>query len=74
MVSEAEKQLTNLFKALFFDVHVRRSLQMLKLYEVAQEFAKKITANSIHLSSLSCRFAKIMTFLVLIKRRLALNQ
>lgn len=41
MVSEAEKQLTNLFKALFFDVHVRRSLQMLQLYEVAQEFAKK---------------------------------
>lgn len=40
-MSEAEEQLTGLFKNLFFDVQVRRSLQMLQIYEVAQEFAKK---------------------------------
>lgn len=40
MVSE-EKQLADLFKYLFFDVQVRRNLQMLQIYEVAQEFARK---------------------------------
>lgn len=41
LVSEAEKQLTDIFKDLFFDVQIRRSLQMLQIYEVAQEFARK---------------------------------
>ncbi|KAJ7384114.1 Caspase 8, apoptosis- cysteine peptidase [Desmophyllum pertusum] len=40
MVSE-EKQLTDLFEHLSFDVQVRQNLQMLQIYEVAQEFAKK---------------------------------
>ena len=40
-LSEAEKQLTDLFKSLFFDVQVRRSLKRSQINEVAEEFAKK---------------------------------
>ncbi|KAJ7384124.1 hypothetical protein OS493_023450 [Desmophyllum pertusum] len=43
MVSEEKhaQPLTDLFKHLLFDVQVRRNLQMLQIYEVAQEFARK---------------------------------
>lgn len=40
-LSEAEKQLTDLFKSLFFDVQIRRSLKRSQINEVAEEFAKK---------------------------------
>ena len=40
-LSEAEKQLTDLFESLFFDVQVRRSLKRSQINEVAEEFAKK---------------------------------
>lgn len=38
---EAEKQLTDLFKYLSFDVQVRRSLKRNQINEVAEEFANK---------------------------------
>lgn len=38
---KAEKQLADLFKSLFFDVQVRRSLKRSQINEVAEEFAKK---------------------------------
>lgn len=41
MAVKVEKQLKVLFKRLFFDVQVRRRLQTLEIYKVAQEFAKK---------------------------------
>ena len=41
MAVKVERQLKVLFKSLFFDVQVRRRLQVLQIYEVAQEFAKK---------------------------------
>ena len=41
MAVKVEKQLKALFNSLFFDVQVRRRLQTLQLYKVAQEFAKK---------------------------------
>lgn len=41
LVFEAEKQLTDLFTYLSFDVQVRRNLQVLQIYGVAEEFAKK---------------------------------
>ena len=42
---EAEKQLTDLFTSLFFDVQVRRSLKRSQINEVAEEFAKKDHSN-----------------------------
>ena len=41
MAVKLERQLKVLFKNLFFDVQVRRRLQTLQIYKVAQEFAKK---------------------------------
>ena len=38
---EAEKQLWDLFRDLSFDVKVCRGLEMVEMYNVAQEFAKK---------------------------------
>ena len=38
---EAEKQLTDLFTTLFFDVQVRRSLKKSQINDVTEEFAKK---------------------------------
>ena len=41
MTIEVEKQLEVLFKSLFFDVQVRRRLETLQIYKVAQEFANE---------------------------------
>ena len=41
MTVKVEKQLEVLFTSLFFDVHVRRRLETLEIYKVAQEFANK---------------------------------
>jgi len=40
-VSDAEKQLTDLFKYFSFEVQVRRSLKRSQIIEVAEEFANK---------------------------------
>jgi len=40
-LSDAEKQLTDLFKYFSFDVQVRRSLKKSQINEVAEEFANK---------------------------------
>ena len=41
MAVKVERQYKDLFERLFFDVQVRRRLQMLQIYNVAQEFANK---------------------------------
>lgn len=41
LVPGAEKNLADLFKHFSFDVHIKRSLRLVQIYDVAQEFAKK---------------------------------